>query len=442
MYLMNNVSFINSESSSSDEKIEKLSIGKIERLVQYYISSNTTFKNICLDVEVIRCKDVRGMCLATVQDVTGSMSAIIYKGNYHSPLKETDKIKINCTVALYQRNVQLNITSYKHMGVGDSNAKFEALKHELSLLGYFDTKPELEKDYAQIGVISSLQTAGLKDFIHTINERCSGKTIYIYPSVMQGNHAPHELDAAISLANTHNMVQVIAMIRGGGAKEDLDCFNTKLVAKSIWKSKIPIVTGIGHQIDTTIADLASWKHYITPTAVAQNITMENTINANSINKLVQSIQTKLIKHLSEQADYLVKYRNKIEKYRQIMISTLDADLSHHQSLYQKKRQEIISFMKIRQDEIFKNRQLVDDTMQLLCYQLTDKFENVSKNLASHITQYEMKLSMYDEQIKSSARPYVISSKTHNEIVSIQDLAHCKTCTIRFIDGDINLNINR
>ncbi len=133
------------------------------------------------------------------------------------------------------------------------------------------------------------------------------------------------------MANRHNKVKVIALIRGGGAKEDLECFNSEKLAIEIHNSKIPIVTGIGHQIDKTIADMVSAQSFITPTAVAQNITNSSILSYSTCDQQINAIQNKINSSLNKIANYI----NSFSQQSNDCISAYINDLNYTINIFDK-----------------------------------------------------------------------------------------------------------
>src|SRR5690606_14223224 len=102
-----------------------------------------------------------------IKDNTGTMKAIIYRNNYSQVLKTGDQMKINASLGLYRGDIELIIKSYKLEGIGKSISTYETLKNKLNELGYFNQKAKLENDYQKIGIVSSMNAAGMRDFLHT-----------------------------------------------------------------------------------------------------------------------------------------------------------------------------------------------------------------------------------------------------------------------------------
>lgn len=424
-----------SKSDSAEEKDEQHTISTIMNTVKTYISKESLLSDINLIVEVVEIRDYRNMIFLKIKDDTASISAIIYKTKYNTSLKSGEKIKIECYLGLYNGILQLNITSYEKIGTGDHNIKLKKLKNKLTSLGYFDNKPVLENDYANIGIISSINAAGMKDFLYTLNQRCSNKKIYIYPSSVQGKDASNEIIHSIKIANDHNKVNIIALIRGGGAKEDLECFNSEKLAIAIHNSKIPIVTGIGHQIDTTIADMVCAKSFITPTAVAQNITREETKSKQLLEELIMSINNKILWYFNNFYEYIVYCESKLLKYSDDFVTEQEGNLKTHKNNSKITKQKIVSLLNNEFDYI---NHVESQLLLLISVHDIDKIiDQYKNNLNTNINKYEQSLKIYENDTKLLAKPRIFD-KSKKEVALLKDMVEGQEYKIHFIDGTYNL----
>lgn len=166
---------------------------------------------------------------------------------------------------------QLIADNIEPVGIGAMTIAFEQLKKKLSAKGYFDRDrkkpiPFLPK---RIAVVTSPTGAALFDMLKVIYERHPGAHVIIVPVRVQGEGAEREIARGLDLINRHDAADVIICGRGGGSIEDLWAFNTEDVADAFFRSKIPVISAVGHEIDITIADLASDERAPTPTAAAQ-----------------------------------------------------------------------------------------------------------------------------------------------------------------------------
>lgn len=168
---------------------------------------------------------------------------------------------------------QLVAELVQDQGVGDLAMAFEALKRKLTEKGYFDEarKIALPANPQRVAVITSPSGAAIRDFLRIAHTRGTGSEIRIYPSLVQGDQAPEQIAAALDQADADDWADVAVLIRGGGSLEDLWAFNTEAVADAIFRARLPVITGVGHEPDVSIADFVADKRAATPSHVAQEL---------------------------------------------------------------------------------------------------------------------------------------------------------------------------
>ncbi|MFV0421352.1 exodeoxyribonuclease VII large subunit [Oleidesulfovibrio sp.] len=183
-------------------------------------------------------------------------------------------------VSVYgQRGVyQLIVELAQEFGLGELHLRFEELKKKLAALGWFDAarKRPLPRSPREVAVVTAATGAAVRDFVRIADERGSGCEIRIYPTPVQGDDAPPRIVDAIRLAAEHGWAEVIVVIRGGGSLEDLWAFNDERVAQAIVESPLPVLAGIGHEVDTSIADMVADLRAATPSHAAQLLWPERT----------------------------------------------------------------------------------------------------------------------------------------------------------------------
>lgn len=216
------------------------------------------------------------------------------------------KILISAQVSLYEArgDYQLIVEKMQEAGAGDLQLAFEQLKTRLQDEGLFElsqklTLPEIPK---QIGVITSPTGAAIHDIISVLKRRFPAIPVLIYPTAVQGESAKLEIFRAIETANQQEQVDVIILARGGGSLEDLWAFNEVCVARAIAASNIPIISGIGHEVDFTIADFVADLRAPTPSAAAENA--------------VPNQQTWLSRFQSIEFQLLQQIKRKLSQYQQ------------------------------------------------------------------------------------------------------------------------------
>ena len=185
------------------------------------------------------------------------------------------KILVKGSISVFETTgqYQLYAVELKPTGLGELALKLEQLKNKLELLGYFDLEHRIPiPNYpAKVGVICGENTAAYQDVIRTLTRRWPLAKVYPFFSLVQGKEASGELVKAIEKADKANL-DVIILARGGGSLEDLWCFNEEIVVKAVYDCNTPIITGIGHESDTTLVDYVADLRASTPTAAAEHAT--------------------------------------------------------------------------------------------------------------------------------------------------------------------------
>lgn len=227
--------------------------------------------------------------------------------------KNGEKIEARCSVGLYEARgeYQLNIEFVQRAGLGLLFEAFNQLKEKLNKEGLFEvsrkkTIPQIPKC---IGIITSPTAAAIKDILITLKRRSPHIPVIIYPSLVQGKEAPLAIVKAIQTANNRAECDVLILARGGGSIEDLWSFNEEIVARAISQSKIPTITGVGHETDTTIADFVSDLRAPTPTGAAELVTSHSV----EIIKTILIYKHQLIKLMASQIREVMQKIDYLEK---------------------------------------------------------------------------------------------------------------------------------
>ena len=215
----------------------------------------------------------------TLKDTKSQVSCAMFRGSNRMTTvqpREGMKVLVRGRVSLYEPrgNYQLIVDQMSSAGEGDLLAKYEALKNKLAEEGLFaeSIKQSIQPIYETIGIISSPSGAAVHDVLSTIKRRFPLQQVILYPSLVQGEQAVESIRRQLAIAVRRDEVDVLLLVRGGGAIEDLWCFNDEQLARDIVACPIPIVSGIGHEVDFTIADFVSDLRAATPTAAAEKTT--------------------------------------------------------------------------------------------------------------------------------------------------------------------------
>jgi len=220
----------------------------------------------------------------TLKDANAAVRCVMFRSRAQVigwRLANGDKVEANALVSLYEArgDFQLNIEALRRAGSGNLYEQFLRLKEKLAGEGLFDPakKRPLPAFPRRIGIVSSPQAAALRDIVTTFRRRSPQVELVLYPSAVQGAGAPAELVAAINAASARAKTdgcEVLLVCRGGGSLEDLWAFNDEAVARAIAACSMPVISGVGHETDFTIADFVADLRAPTPTAAAEQAAPE------------------------------------------------------------------------------------------------------------------------------------------------------------------------
>jgi exodeoxyribonuclease VII large subunit len=212
----------------------------------------------------------------TLKDDAAQVRAVMFRGRAQfagfTP-REGDKVEVRALVTLYgaRGDYQINVEAIRRAGVGELYERFLRLKEKLASQGLFDQdrKRALPLFTRSIGIVTSPQAAALRDVLTALRRRAPHVNIVLYPAPVQGQFAADKIAESIMTASRRGEVDVLLVCRGGGSIEDLWCFNEECVARAIAACSIPVISGVGHETDFTIADFAADLRAATPTAAAE-----------------------------------------------------------------------------------------------------------------------------------------------------------------------------
>jgi exodeoxyribonuclease VII large subunit len=212
----------------------------------------------------------------TIKDETAQVDCVMFRSRAAAldwEPADGQRVEVRALVTLYEPRgrFQLNVEGMRRAGLGPLYERFLKLKERLGKEGLFDAdaKRPIPEHPKQIGVITSLAAAALRDVLTTLRRRNRSIPVVVYPAPVQGEGAAAKLVQALAIANARAECDVLLLVRGGGSIEDLWQFNEEALARAIRASGIPVVAGVGHETDFTIADFAADERAPTPTAAAE-----------------------------------------------------------------------------------------------------------------------------------------------------------------------------
>lgn len=276
----------------------------------------TRFTSLCVQGEITNLtKQHSGHIYFNLKDEKSQISAVLFKGSASKLTrlpKSGDQVILRGEISVYapRGTYQIIVRTLEFAGVGDLLLKLHQRKEKLAAKGYFD--PEIKKPIPtfpkRIGVVTSPTGAVIQDIIHVLTRRMGRFHLTLIPVKVQGEGAEKEIAEAIDLFNTHRLADVIIVGRGGGSLEDLLPFSEECVADAIFRSKIPIISAVGHETDYSIADYTADLRAPTPSAAAEILSQELA----TIQKNLEGARQFIRSHLQKQISY---YHSKLDRFK-------------------------------------------------------------------------------------------------------------------------------
>jgi exodeoxyribonuclease VII large subunit len=257
--------------------IEATTVSGLARYLKDFLESNLTLSNLWVEGEISNLtRSQRGHVYFTLKDANAAIQCVMFQRQYRgAPLDSGAQVLAHGNVSFYEArgNVQFIVDFVQPSGVGARQAEFERLKEKLAADGLFDEarKRRLPAFPVRVGVVTSPTGAVFHDISHVLERRWPLAEVVLAPTPVQGVEAAIGITEAIRQLNQTTGIEVIIVARGGGSLEELWPFNEEIVARAIFASAVPVVSGIGHETDYTIADFVADVRAPTPSAAAEAV---------------------------------------------------------------------------------------------------------------------------------------------------------------------------
>jgi len=274
-----------------------LSVTQINNYIKGIFESEIMLQNICVYGEISSYNISNGIAYFNLKDENGLLTCVLFGANNFAVPKVGDMILAKGSMSYYSKGGKLSFNAYSIMpyGKGLLYQKYLELKDKLDGLGWFDPsikKPVPEK-VKRIGVVSSPTGAVIRDIIDVTHRRNDTLDIVLFPVKVQGVGSENEIAKGINFFSEYEDVDVVIVARGGGSMEDLEPFNTEIVATATHNCKKPIVSAVGHETDFTIIDFVSDLRAPTPSAAAELVAWDKCLEIERINKCLTMIERNL-----------------------------------------------------------------------------------------------------------------------------------------------------
>lgn len=385
----------------------------------------------------------------SLKDKSGEMSCVMfssYVSRLNFNVEEGMRVLVSGSINVYEQrgSLQLVIRQMKQDGLGDLYLEFEKRKQDLLRAGYFDESHKKAKpDYIEnIGVVTGAQAAALQDVLSTIQRRWPMMKVTLYPSLVQGSLAPKSLIQSLKEADTHNH-DALLIVRGGGSFEDLFCFNDVQLVKTIYSLNTYIVSGVGHEVDTTLCDLVCDHRSVTPTAAAQWVTLDQYEVMTQILKdreLLRQHMSMILNHnklkldsyknhpyLKDPKSFIIEKQLKLDGYNTQIEHALELELQKKnviKNYTQQMHLRMMNIVKVQENKLSMVPEKLRSNMQVL---LQNSRHSLQKNCAL--------LDAYSP-LKVLSRGYSISKIEDKVIKHVKDVARDDIMVTRVNDGVI------
>lgn len=287
--------------------VKPVKVSQLNGYISRVLQTDPLLGNLSVIGEISNLKyHGSGHVFFSLKDEKSTVNCFLAAGNLRHiryELAEGMEIIAHGYISVYQAGgrYSLNIRDIDVAGQGDLAAAFEKLKEKLAAEGLFDeAQKKLLPEYPKkIAVVTSETGAAVRDIIKIIKRRNDVTSVLVYPVLVQGPDAAPDIAAAIEDINRMDDIDIIITGRGGGSMEDLWAFNEEIVARSIYRSVIPVISAVGHETDFTIADFVADKRAETPTAAAQMAVPDTQM----LKKYLKDLKDGLAKGLNDAARY-------------------------------------------------------------------------------------------------------------------------------------------
>ena len=287
-----------------------LTVGELNRAIAESLQEH--FDRVWVSGEISNFKAYdSGHWYFSLKDEEGQIRCAMFRGRNGQVgfmPQSGDLVEVGASLGLYvpRGDVQLTVQVMRKAGLGGLYEAFLKLKEKLAKAGFFaeEAKQAIPTHPRAIGIITSPQAAALKDVLSTLARRAPHIPLVIYPTLVQGPEAPAGIIAALKAANVEAEVDVILLVRGGGSIEDLWAFNDEQLAYALADSTIPVVSGVGHETDFTIADFVADVRAPTPTGAAELAAPRRDQLLNELASFQQALLQRLTLRLEREAQTL------------------------------------------------------------------------------------------------------------------------------------------
>ncbi|WBB29809.1 exodeoxyribonuclease VII large subunit [Parvimonas micra] len=338
-------------------------VKEVSKYISNVLRRDSFLSNISVEGEVSNFKKSGGHSYFSIKDDEAMLKCVVFKTiPIAQSLNLTDgqKVVVTGTVMTYEKGsyYQILCKNVEEVGRGNLYEQFLALKEKLSKEGLFNSelKKPIPKFPKNIGVVTAKNGAAIRDILNTLRRRYRIANIYFYPAKVQGIGASDEIALGIKYLDSLDFIDTIIVGRGGGSFEDLNAFNDENLIRTIFNCKKPVISAVGHEIDTMLTDYVADKRAATPTAGAELSSVSMDEIKEFLNQAEKKLNKNILEEISAEKVQLEHFKKELEYYNPAnRITTLKENL---ENLKKSLDEKIVSIFKY-------NKQLLDFKRQSL-----------------------------------------------------------------------------
>ncbi|WP_278553300.1 exodeoxyribonuclease VII large subunit [Parvimonas micra] len=338
-------------------------VKEVSKYISNVLRRDSFLSNISVEGEVSNFKKSGGHSYFSIKDDEAMLKCVVFKTiPIAQSLNLTDgqKVVVTGTVMTYEKGsyYQILCKNVEEVGRGNLYEQFLALKEKLSKEGLFNSelKKPIPKFPKNIGVVTAKNGAAIRDILNTLRRRYRIANIYFYPAKVQGIGASDEIALGVKYLDSLDFIDTIIVGRGGGSFEDLNAFNDENLIRTIFNCKKPVISAVGHEIDTMLTDYVADKRAATPTAGAELSSVSMDEIKEFLNQAEKKLNKNILEDISAEKVQLEHFKKELEYYNPAnRITTLKENL---ENLKKSLDEKIVSIFKY-------NKQLLDFKRQSL-----------------------------------------------------------------------------
>lgn len=427
-----------------------MKVSAFVRLLKSKLDNDGTLQRVIVSGEISNFVNHRsGHWYFTIKDENSRLNCVMFASNASRSKfipKDGDKVLVQANTSIFEASGQLQLycTGIKLDGIGDLHVQFELLKKKLFEQGYFDEnhKQKLPVYPMKIGLITGKNTAAREDVVSTLQRRWPLAQCVEMHTLVQGDGAANQVIEALNKMDQLK-VDVILLVRGGGSIEDLWAFNDENLAKCIYHLQTPIVTGVGHEIDTTIVDYVSDRRAPTPTGACELATPDLQEVKQQLNLIRQNL-TRQCKHDLVSARKQLSYlqNSQVFKNPALLYEQKSLNLDYLANRLSATKYQVQAKRTTFEQHTQRLRSAMGQTIAELRHMNSSNANALTKSVKITLDQRKQELGEKIQLLDAYSplnvlkRGYAIAKNEHGVITSLQQISVNQELQVQFADGKI------